>query len=111
MNIARQYVTAMLSLAFFFIIDFFITRNIISIAGFDAEANPIDHWLLTVFQTVWVLLAWKIFTLWALFGAVILVYYRSNRRTRDFVVYALWGLVGITIIVDLWSIHVMNVVS
>jgi hypothetical protein len=111
MNIARQYALGLTTMFYFFTLDFFFTKNIIDRIGFDAEANPIMHWLLTTFQTVWVLLAIKLLVLAFLWQTLLIVAAKGKPATKNFMVYALWVLVTVTVFVDLWSVHVLKVVS
>lgn len=111
MNLARQYSLSLTTMFIFFTMDFFFTKSIIEIAGFTAEANPIMFWLLMTFQTVWVLLAVKLVALWLLFSVVLVVAIHGRPAMRNAMVYILWALVTITVFVDLWSVHVLRVVS
>lgn len=111
MNIARQYALGLMTMFYFFMMDFFFTKDIIDHIGFDAEANPIMLWLLTTFQTVWVLLVVKLLVLAFLWQTLLLVAAKGKPATKNFMVYALWTLVAVTVFVDLWSVHVLSVVS
>lgn len=102
---------ALIILVSLFIADFFITHQIIGLTGFEAEANPLMHWLLIATGTVWVLLFTKIVILLFLLFAVGLAYNFSSEMTQIRLAVALWGLVLLTSAVDLWSIHVLRVVS
>lgn len=106
-----QYNLALVTMFIFFTMDFFFTKQIIDVTGFEAEANPLMHWFLNTFQTVWVLLAVKMIALWLLCGVVLLVAARARQTTKDTMVYILWALVTVTVFVDLWSVHVLRVIS
>lgn len=111
MNIPKQYNMALTSMFFLFTMDFFFTKRIIDVEGFTAEANPIMLWFLLTFQTIWVLLFLKMIALWALLGVAILVLARARPTTKTAFVYCLWALVAVAGFVDLWSVHVLRVVS
>jgi hypothetical protein len=106
-DVTRQYAVTLSLLFAFYIVDFFITHSIINHSSFQAEVNPIAHWLLMTFGTVWVLLAAKIIFFWFLFLTVGIVNAIGSAATKIRVVYYLWTLVVITFLVDIWSLHVL----
>lgn len=111
MNVARQYALSLTTIFFLFITDFVFTKQIIDITGFEAEANPMMHWFLMGYQSIWILLVVKIFTLLLLFAVASLVLARARIETKKALVYILWALTAAIVLVNLWSVYVLRVVS